>query len=118
LQFRSAESSARLPKTKRLRKRLDFLRVQRAGRRVAGAHFILAACPGSGRVGITVSKSVGNAVTRNRVKRLVREVVRKEDLVREHLDIVIIARSSASRVSGYSAVERDLRRLENQVRAW
>lgn len=46
---------------------------------------------------MTVSKKVGNAVNRNRVKRMIREGVRKEyTLLKTSWDIVFIARSSAA----------------------
>ena len=53
------------------------------------------------RLGVTVSKRVGNAVVRNRVKRRIREWFRSE---REHLDptmdLVVIGRSPAAPLSG------------------
>ena len=49
------------------------------------------------RLGITVSKNVGKAVVRNRVKRLIRENYRlREDNIRTGYDIVIVARILAS----------------------
>lgn len=56
------------------------------------------ASPGDGaRVGLTVSRKVGGAVVRNRVKRRLREAVRHErTLLGERVDVVIIARPSAA----------------------
>jgi len=65
------------------------------------------------RVGITVSRRVGNAVTRNRIKRWVREVLRQhiEWLPTGH-DVVVIARRNATGLRCCLAVEHELRCLE------
>jgi len=67
-------------KADRLRASSEFTRVQRRGVRVQSAHFVLYGLPGvrdgAIRLGITVSRRVGNAVVRNRVKRRVRECFR------------------------------------------
>jgi ribonuclease P protein component len=64
---------------KRLKQRADFLAAA-TGARAPGAAFVLQARrrteSGPVRVGFTVSKKVGNAVERNRVRRRLREVVR------------------------------------------
>ena len=63
------------------------------------------------RIGISVSKKVGNSVVRHRVTRLVRESYRLHEAVfNSGLDIVIIARPSAAAV-GYEEVESALLHL-------
>jgi ribonuclease P protein component len=63
----------------RLRRRADF-RAASSGLRTAAGGFVLQARPrddeGGVRVGFTVSRQVGNAVERNRVRRRLREIVR------------------------------------------
>jgi len=54
-----------LPQRRRLRKRRDFQRVERKGVRRVGKAVILLSQKGSGRLGLTVSTKVGNAVVRN-----------------------------------------------------
>jgi ribonuclease P protein component len=105
----------------RLRKRREFLAVQSTGKKVAGNHFLALAAPrgnraGAARVGITVSKKVGSAVTRNRVKRLVREFVRRNLawLPGDH-DVVVIARRSAAGLAGYADVAADLERMRSRL---
>lgn len=61
--------------------------------------FVAVAAPGIGersRLGITVSRKVGGAVERNRIKRLVREHFRlNRQLLKKPLDINLIARQAA-----------------------
>lgn len=68
------------------------------------------------RLGITVSKKVGPAVTRNRVKRLVREAFRvRKALFGEGLDVVFIAKKSASDAT-YDQVASDVERIARLIR--
>ena len=84
----------------RLRQRADFLAAA-AGSRVAAPAFVLQARKrtddGPLRFGFTVSKKVGNAVERNRVRRRLREVVRRfaRDRTRTGHDYVLIGRRAA-----------------------
>jgi ribonuclease P protein component len=83
-------------KHERIRKKRDYLAVYQQGTRSYSSHFTLIAHPnpsGTGRLGITVSKKVGNAVKRNRIKRLLREFFRlhKEQFPPAQ-DVVIMAR--------------------------
>jgi ribonuclease P protein component len=98
-----------LPRDSRLRRRSDYLGVQQSaqqpgGRRVSGPHYLLLARRRSDganrtRLGVTVSRKVGNAVERNRVKRWVRESYRRLPSVPAGTDLVVIARSGASQTS-------------------
>ena len=63
------------------------------------------------RIGISVSKKVGNSVVRHRVTRLIRESYRLHEAVfNSGLDIVIVARASAASV-GYEEIEKALLHL-------
>jgi ribonuclease P protein component len=117
----SAPSALSFPKSARLRKRPQFLAVKDQGRGFAegplaaswlgrpgfpapaiGAPAIgggRSAAGPSARVGIVVSAKVGNAVVRNRVKRRLREAIRQERARLPAVDLVIVARASATRAT-------------------
>ena len=92
--------SERFPKTARLLKRSEFLRISNTGAKFHSANFVVISSANSeceSRLGITVSGKVGNAVIRNRIKRRVREFFRhRRAAFRSNLDIVVIARKSAA----------------------
>lgn len=93
----------RYPKSVRLRRRSEFLRVQQRGRRVHTPHFVVLLCPrgeGPAHLGVTVSRKVGGAVLRNRVKRLVREVFRRSRVgFPAGHDVVVVAKVGAADLS-------------------
>jgi ribonuclease P protein component len=90
----------RLSKAHRIRKRAEFLRLQRVGRRKSGARFVVITEPrhhGISRLGITTSRQVGGAVARNRVRRLVREFFRhRKYQIAPPQDVLVIARAAAA----------------------
>jgi len=101
-------------KERRIRRRSDFLRVQAVGQRTSTAHFVLLVAAretdGCSRVGFVVTRKVGNAVQRNRIKRVCRECFRTwPDLVPDGIDLVIIARSRADEL-GLADVRAELER--------
>jgi ribonuclease P protein component len=85
-----------LTKTDRILSRREFIALAESGRRIQNEHFIANFSPnqlGRSRIGITVTKKVGPAVKRNRIKRLVREYFRlNRHQLAGHWDINIIAK--------------------------
>ncbi len=70
---------------------------------------------GQARLGITVTRKVGNAVRRNRIKRLVREWFRRAQPALGAYDVVVIAKRDFPADVAQPAVGRDLDRV---VEAW
>ncbi len=103
----------RLPRAARIRKRADFVRLQRISRRGAGMRFVVitaAQRTGVSRIGITVSKRIGGAVVRNRVKRLVREFFRRHrHRIVPGEDVLVIARQGAATAT-YAELKQELAR--------
>ena len=91
-----------------LKKNQDFQFVYKNGKSYANRLFVMYVLENSkdiNRVGISVSKKVGNSVVRHHITRLVRESYRlHENIFNSGLDIVIVARKSASDAS-YNEVE-------------
>lgn len=110
----------------RLPQRADFLRLQAAGRRHVTPGFILQAAerpaglpaPRQPRVGFTVTRKVGNAVIRNRVRRRLRALAREVLLpvARNDLDYVLIGRQDALH-RDFTAMADDLRRALRRLKA-
>ena len=91
----------RLPRGARLRDPRDFQRVNRTGERRASAHFVAVVAPSRrdepAKLGLAVSRRVGNAVARNRVKRRVRDWFRRaRPGLAPATDWVVIARAGAA----------------------
>ena len=104
--------SEKFPKTARLRKRPEFLRLSRTGKKIHSANFIVISKKtdaAESRLGVTVSGKVGNAVARNRIKRLVREYFRRHRALIAATDTLVIARPSAKTVS-YAVVASELQK--------
>ncbi len=97
-----------------LKKTYEFQNVYRNGRSYANKYLVMYVLENNlekNRLGISVSKKVGNSVVRHRVTRLVRESYRlHENIFNSSLDIVVVARNSASSV-GYYEIESALLHL-------
>ena len=90
-----------------LKKNRDFQNVYRKGKSYANKYFVMYVLKNDtqeNRIGISVSKKVGNSVIRHHLSRLIRESYRlHEDMFNSGLDIVVIARSTAKDISYHEA---------------
>jgi ribonuclease P protein component len=110
-----------LTKADRILKRRDYIALSKYGQRIQNEHFIAyfsADRQGRSRIGITVTKKVGPAVKRNRIKRLVREFFR---LNRHRLtgkrDISIIAKRQAADLSSEKTY-RSLQEIADRISSY
>ena len=86
-----------------LKKNADFQYVYKNGQSKANRYLVMYVCENQGstnRIGISVSKKVGNSIVRHRICRLVRESYRlHENMFNSGLNIVVVARKNASAIS-------------------
>ena len=106
--------SGAFPKAARVRQRREFLTIQKRGLRVHTGCFTVVAFTSQNstraRLGCVVSKRVGNAVVRSRVRRLLRECFRRLQHHLSTVDFVVIAKPQASQraLNGLEDVAVDL----------
>jgi len=102
------------PRECRISDTAGYASVRKTGRRIHTGSFILyvapSVCPAS-RLGVIASRKVGNAVRRNRAKRLAREVFRlKAPAISPPVDVVLIVKSDQDREPDFDRYERDFER--------
>ena len=113
---RASDSAQTFPRVDRLLRRAEFLRVQREGKRVHTPHFVVMVLPAARqRLGVTVTRRVAGAVGRNRIRRLAREVFRRERaLFPARSDLVLVARGGADQLD-YAALRDELARVRTAM---
>lgn len=122
-----------LPRALRMRRRTEFLRVQRSGEKFHAANFLVfvkASTMASttsvlseqrqlraARLGVTVTRKVGSAVIRNRIKRWVREAYRRcRGEFPCGIDMVWVAKREAAD-AGLAGVVTDMARIRQKMEA-
>ncbi len=121
------EKTGRFGRSSRLLKSQDYARLSRRGRRRSSSEFVILSevepdSPGRShvepRLGLSTSRSVGNAVVRNRIRRQVREWFRKErDKLPASLDLVVIARKRAADLESREVFRSLDRLIEGQFKS-
>lgn len=100
----------------RLTRREDFNKVYRHGKSSANHQFVVyvlnrhtaASSEESFRLGISVSKKIGNAVVRNRLRRMIKEIVRLNgDKVAPRKDFILIVRKPAAEME-YDEMQKSI----------
>ena len=105
-------AAARFRPAERVRRRVDFKAVYDRGHRAHGRYgtiFVLNRGRGPGRLGIAATKKLGGAVQRNRAKRLIREVFRRNKIA-AGFDVVIVPKRELLHTS-LTVLEADYRTI-------
>ncbi|MBA2585257.1 MAG: ribonuclease P protein component [Chthoniobacterales bacterium] len=115
----SACADLDFPRARRLTRPAEFVRVKRDGRTEKGRLLTLGALVVADslrfRAGFVTSKRVGGAVVRNRIRRQLREIVRRhQGELRDGVWLVVVARPAAARV-GLGALEDEWLRLATRA---
>ncbi|HVN71944.1 MAG TPA: ribonuclease P protein component [Desulfomonilia bacterium] len=103
-------SDEKFPRDERLRKRIDFKRAEKNKvARLVTKHLVILAAPNDyshARIGITASKKIGGAVTRNRIKRLLREIYRRNKQLFPHgHDYILIAKNDMTNIAYHDLLQ-------------
>ena len=117
--LRQGRIRLKFPRSARLQRTSEFRFVKTSGKSWTGMHLILAVSYRgsdlSSKIGIITTRRVGNAVVRNRIRRIVREIYRiNQHQVRKGYWIVTMARVSSASAS-YQELERDWLRLAKRA---
>lgn len=100
----------------RIRKQRDFIRLYRKGNRFRGTYFTLVYLPndlGYSRLGVVASRKVGNAVARNKAKRWMRALFRRnKPKLCAPLDLILIAKPHMRKAEWSGLREEYLRAIQ------
>ena len=92
-----------LKKINRLKKRYQFNYVYKSGEHFSGEHMVLYVASSKTKnikVGLAVTKKVGHAVVRNKVRRRLREIIKKQvPNLKQNNNIIVVARDNITEAS-------------------
>ena len=90
----------------RLKKKYQFNYVYRVGKTCHGKFILLVFSPSKNKnvkIGISVSKKIGNSVKRNRARRLIREGITPYlDQIKQNFNLIVVAKQSIEGVKSYN----------------
>jgi len=113
----SSHADESFPKSARLLRRPEYLRVQGRGRKTHTRSLLILTRPNRldrNRLGIAVSKKYGKSVQRNRIKRIIREVFRRNrQLFDASTDVVVVPKRVRHQV-GYTMLLEELSKQERR----
>jgi len=114
----SPATNASFPRAARVRKSADFERNRAEGAATHTRHLVIVCSPGEGgpRLGLVASRKVGGAVERNRGKRLVRELFRRNRAWFPPGDVVIILKAGAHE-AGLATLLAEVERVRGRLRS-
>ena len=111
----AGKPSQSFPKRARILRTADFRRVYDQGRRVNGPYFAAFCLGGAGapgpRIGFTLPRALGKSVDRNRIKRRVREAVRRQLCQLEPEWEIVINPRRAALSAPFAELAREIARL-------
>jgi ribonuclease P protein component len=114
----ATEANFGFPQSRRLKLKAEFERIRTEGQSARGIFLtlnVLKGVDGPARAGFVTSRRVGNAVLRNRTRRRLREIFRKnQHTLADNVWILTIASPRAARAS-YAALEDDWLRLAQRA---
>lgn len=103
-----------LPRIYRLKRKIDFKKTYQRGKSLANPYLVIyvfekpRAAAESPRIGFSVSKKLGCAVCRNKIKRRMREAIKPYlKLIKQNVDIIFIARFKIKGIS-FKLVEKNM----------
>lgn len=92
-----------LKRINRLKKRYQFNYVYKSGEHISGEHMVLYLVSSKTKnikVGLAVTKKIGKAVVRNRVRRQLREIIKKQvPSLKQNYNIIVVARDNITSAS-------------------
>jgi ribonuclease P protein component len=105
-----------LKKPLRLRKNAAYKKVFAEGKSFPGKYVVICISDGEEKYGFIASRKVGNAVQRNRARRILREIVRlNHQEIFPHKQMILIARAGIKHAS-YADIERSIRQILYRIK--